>query len=310
MDFEKLAIQAAFEALSPSFRLQFGEEIIKSALTEDLQTEQARSTDETFGEEFRLKCPVLGATARDYCPREHMLLDGRRVLASIRFRTLDLKQPFVQIFATTKAWQSGSDLKAAASELSSQFDVFQPRWFQVMVSPTLATQEMFTVDRYVVAGKVGHVFTSTSQRAAHRVDLFPVTEINYRRYAKLYSELESELPEIAHEVRVESEESLEECRKEGLLFDIIVNGEWAGTMAARSEPLLGIPGVIIVEEILATSWRRKGLGPVLQHCLAEKIIQKNGENKLLHGTIAGINLPSLRTALRCGREIVTTFVRC
>lgn len=91
--------------------------------------------------------------------------------------------------------------------------------------------------------------------------------------------------------------------------NIFVNGAWAGTVAARSEPLFGIPGFIIVEEVLAAPWRRQGLGPILQRCLAEKIIQQYGENNLLHGTIAGINLPSLRTALRSGREIVTTLVK-
>ncbi len=78
-------------------------------------------------------------------------------------------------------------------------------------------------------------------------------------------------------------------------------------MAARSHSLRGITGWEIVEEILGTDYRGKGLGVAMQRLFVSGLDPRQGV--LVMGEIADGNLPSLRTAQRAGRKDVGGWVR-
>ena len=305
MGVEPLFLQAAFSALASGQIGGYRDDVWRVGLLEELRLEQGRTTDASFREAFRGRCLVHGATANDYQPREVRLRDGRTVLAGIRFRALDIHLPFVMVSATTAAWTSAAEVEAAVAELAAMFSIFRPRWIQMRLHPDLAAGSRLPVDRYVVAGGIEQILAGVASDAIARVRLTPAAPGGYARYVETYADLD---PALAQEVMAESAESLAECHAEGLHFDVEVDGVWAGVAAARSEPLLGVQGFMVVEEVLARRWRRQRLGSALQYRLTEAIAARFGRDGLLHGTIASINQPSLRTALPCGREVLTTLL--
>ena len=122
----------------------------------------------------------------------------------------------------------------------------------------------------------------------------------YPRYVEAYEQMFLARPQMRGEVRVESEETLAACHAEGLLYEIAVDGAWAGIMAARHQVIAGLSGTYMVEILLDGPARGQGLGPAVHQRLAAKVAAAD-PSAILTGIIAPVNEPSLKTATRAGR---------
>ncbi len=109
-------------------------------------------------------------------------------------------------------------------------------------------------------------------------------------------------------VHASTEDALNGCAAEGTLFDIEVDGQWAGIMAASRDVDGPLAGHLILEEFLDAPFRGRGLAARAQRCLIDVLPEAPGG--LLFGTIDGVNHASMRTALKTGRMDVGgwTFV--
>jgi L-amino acid N-acyltransferase YncA len=126
------------------------------------------------------------------------------------------------------------------------------------------------------------------------------------RAAAIYADLHRDLPRTRMWARAEDEESLAECAAEGLLCEVVVDGEPAGVVAALPEDGHGVTGYVVQELCLDAGHRGRGLAaPVLQHLVR---MLTADEGATLWGTIHPDNVASLRNALRIGRQKTGGFV--
>lgn len=97
----------------------------------------------------------------------------------------------------------------------------------------------------------------------------------------------------------ENREDFAEYAANGLLFDVLVDGEWAGVIAAEIGSRRGLPGAVVAELVLAQPFRGRGLGSQLSTLLARSV--PLDDHELLVGTIHVDNYGAYRAALRAGR---------
>lgn len=98
---------------------------------------------------------------------------------------------------------------------------------------------------------------------------------------------------------------LRACARAGTFFEVEVDGQRAGVVAAREGRCLAWAGAEMVEEVLEPAWWGQGLGAALQRHLVDALPTQLGP--FLWGTIDGVNEASLRTAKRVGRRIVGSW---
>ena len=124
----------------------------------------------------------------------------------------------------------------------------------------------------------------------------------YGDYAAVYGELQDEHPELREVVRLEPEEDMQGYLDDGYVFEIFVEGRWAGVTAVDTDVQRGLSGLCVTEIILAKAFRAQGLGSAVQRRLASELVKHCvSEDTLLFGTIGEANLPARRAAERAGR---------
>ena len=101
-------------------------------------------------------------------------------------------------------------------------------------------------------------------------------------------------------VRIESKKTLAESDAEGLLYEIAVDGVWAGIVAARHQVIAGISGTYMIEILLDRVARGQRLGPAVHQRFATYVAATD-PSAVITGTIAAVNEPSLEAATRAGR---------
>lgn len=121
----------------------------------------------------------------------------------------------------------------------------------------------------------------------------------YDRYRRIYDADVARDPAHARHTRAESREDLEELAGRGLLFDVEVDGVWAGLVAAEPDARRGVRGATVVELILDHPFRGRGYGRHLSTLLARGVTLP--DDQCLMGTIHADNTPSYRSALAAGR---------
>jgi hypothetical protein len=121
----------------------------------------------------------------------------------------------------------------------------------------------------------------------------------YEGYLRIHEIHVRSTPIHARYARCESREDLQELAEMGFLFDVLVEGGWAGLLAARPVAVGGMRGAVVIELILDHSHRGKGYGPALSTLLA-RALPLAGDQALC-GTVHYENKPAYRAALASGR---------
>ena len=102
--------------------------------------------------------------------------------------------------------------------------------------------------------------------------------------------------------RAEDAESLAASADEGLLFEVLLDGEPAGVVAAVRDDAHGMSGFSVEELCLDTVRRGRRLAPGVLQRLVDELPAEDGD--VLWGTIHPDNAPSLRNSVSVGREVV------
>ncbi len=121
----------------------------------------------------------------------------------------------------------------------------------------------------------------------------------YDRYLQIHSRQVAHDPTHARHARCEDQQDLADLAGQGLLFDVQVNDEWAGIIAAEADVRRGIRGATVVELLLDPEYRGLSYGQHLSTLLA-KVLPLPDEECLM-GTIHVENVAAYRSALRAGR---------
>jgi hypothetical protein len=236
-------------------------------------------------------------------PTSHLLeIGGHRFIATLNFHGPAGDHPIICLSRSTIPPGTIKEWSPLKQRLHSRFGEFKPRnilFFHPSHLPLNA--ETAGIDDHLLAAPARCMADRPKARGFERVKLKRSTVLDfYPRYKALYEATYVERPELRGEVRTETEDSLAYCLKEGFLFEIIVDGKWAGVVAAKWRTLVGIRGVFMVEIVLTPEARGQRLGAAVHQILAGTVASAEPAAVII-GTIWTKNYWSRQAALQAGR---------
>lgn len=289
----------------PSVRAWRGTDL-KADLLRETARYAALLTDEVAARESAARMPSVKVAAPSFKPRL-ITVHGLRCLAHIEFTSTNGDCPFIRLEAASRAPGSIAD-PALFAGLAGAFEAFKPRacmFHHPAHLPLLALGSK--IDQHILAAPAQVMATREPVTGLRRVALGRATDLDvYPRYVEAYEQVYRERPQLRDVVHIESTSSLAECLGHGLLLDILVDGGWAGIVAARREMVAGLSGIYMVDIVMLPAIRGQGLGPAVHQRLAE-LVAVDDPAAVIHGTISPLNTPSLKTALRAGRIEIGAF---
>jgi L-amino acid N-acyltransferase YncA len=303
--------------VSGLLRSWYADSDLREHLRSAMSVEEHRVGNLEFGKGFRDGVGLHPTSdPLDWTNRHLDLADEGWAVTGIRYRGGDSLRPFVDVVATTEA-PTPDGLARVASAVVPAYDAFEPRCLRVDApDPSglveqLAADDRFgpacAVDMFVVAGPVEELRAQARASAYDRVVLRAGDpEPLAKRVAAVYADLAEQRPDLAMWANPEDAESLAECAEEGLLFEVLVDGEPAGVVASMRYDGHGMVGFSVQELCLDGTHRGRHIAAAALQRLVDEL--PAGDDDVLWGTIHPENLPSLRNALSVGRVIVGGYV--
>lgn len=317
MDLMDDLVEARLGWTSPLIGSWYSEADLRRNLRDGLAAEAERMENAGFGREFREGVGIGGPDdPLVWANRRLDLPDGGWAVTGIRFRGADARRPFVDVVATT-APPTPDGLAVVAGTVVPAYAGFTPRCLRVDAPDAPALVEELTgdprfgpgcaIDMHVVAGPVEHLRAGPRAAAYPRVSLRAGEPPELAaRVAAIYGELTAREPELAMWAEPEDLESLSACAEEGLLFEVLADGEPAGVIAALRYDAHAMSGFSVQELCLDGAHRGRRLAPATAQRLVDELPARRGD--VLWGTIHPGNAPSLRNALSVGRTLVGGYV--
>lgn len=301
-------IDAAVAPLPAATLALLGAARVRRALADEIAMAIDRTTDLEPAEAFRQWCPIDGASTADYLYR--FVSDGDDVaLTSPRFKGGDRRQPFVHLHGLTYPGRPTSSMMRA---IAGAYPVFAPtriRWFDT--TPLDDIPDDLEPDLRMVAAPLVTVVEHRPD-GIDRIALVPATELDwYDRYVAIYDDYLRERPALAGNLSHESRRTLRSLIDIDGLFEVRVDGGWAGIVGTWRERDHLIDGHVVVERVLDRAARGQGLGAATVWHLASTLLARlhlDDRDMALFGTIAPANTPSIRSAMRVGRRDVGGYV--
>lgn len=280
-------------------------EQIHANLNIELAKNQHSMRDDIFAYGFKKLCPVEGTSADHYKFRILELKHNLKALTSIRFKCLDVTQPYVEILHKNFLIKSVDQIKQLASEIHQHYKIFAPKWIRLFDSSGILEQAVddktVICDLRLFAGLIEKLKLRPFPKTQEKVALEPARDMEiYSLYQELYGELYKENPALRSMLCKESPHTFQKIRDAGTLFNILIEGKWAGIIGLSEEYEKFLYGYRMVDQIISKPYRGKGFAVAVQRRLIEVIESK--KNEVLFGQISPSNISSARTALRVGRE--------
>jgi len=215
---------------------------------------------------------------------------------SMRFEGGDPTKPFVDATAMTRSPQPG-DLPALAATARELYGVHNPRYLRLWSADTeLPGTEP---DRRFLAAPISEL-RPTDVPSGLQLEQTATVD-HYAEAQQAYADVDAAHPHHVEEASIQDLEDLQEAADEGLLFDVVVHGEWAGYAAAviKPEDSLGLPAYVVRDLLLTSKHRGNSYGPHLSRLLAAALPD---QNRILIGTIHAANQGARTAALRARRH--------
>lgn len=278
----------------------------------DLAREVDRVSDTDFAASLRQQCPFPGVSdVAAYKNRILQLQDGALVLTGIRFRGGDLAKPFVDVLAAEGPLDA-ERLDAIAAQVEARWAQFRPLCARFLLPDDIDLDwarlgPRSRPDLHLVAGRLDDLASRPLVHTAARVTLLPPGNLAFfDRYAKIYADLFASHPKHREYNLPQDKEALAKALQEGLLFEVLVDGSWAGIVSALPQAPAGLTGFTVQEMLLDQAHRGQGFGPAMQQRLIEHL--RGQDDAVLAGTIHAGNVASLASARRAGRDVIATYV--
>lgn len=306
----KCYIEWLLATTSTAVRSWLGDEVLLASIRDELsETITDRMGTASWGERYARACPSEGASPRDYHLRELRLADGLSILAGIHFYGSKNRFPFVGVTAQSREIAVG-ELRQVVDHLMGEFAVFGPTCVQLWSAGKAADLAQLghlhkvIGDCRLVAGHLAEINAlpppAGAPDRAGEVSLEEDLGLDcYESYCEIFDEFFADHPQWIGRLQVESRDLLQECADRGGLRQVLINGEFAGLIASKPDRYRGVPGWLMIDEILSKPFRGHGYAPTMQRKFLGQLDSEVCD--LVIGTIDDANHPSYRTAIRCGR---------
>ncbi|GAA2031142.1 GNAT family N-acetyltransferase [Pseudokineococcus marinus] len=272
--------------------------------------------DVGFGRAFRDAVGLPGIPdPLDWANRAVELPGGGWAVTHLRFRLGDVARPFVDVVATT-APPTPDGLALVAGTVLPAYAPFRPVSLRIEVPDgagllaALGSDDRFGrcgPALHVVAGRVEDLLLRPRAGSYPSVRLRPTDPGGAAERAEAaYAELAAGRPQSRAWAAAESVASLSACAEEGLLFEVVVDGQVAGVVAAARDDDHGLVGSTVRELCLDSRHRGRRLAAAVLQRLVDELPARPGD--VLWGTVHPGNRPSLRTALSIGRTTTSSLL--
>lgn len=221
-------------------------------------------------------------------------------MLSMRYEGGDPAKPFVDATPLSRA-VGADDLQPLAEAARAAYGVLGPRYLRLWSAEPIGHFGGTLVDRRFLAGKVEEL--RNQLKVPGELRFAPTTTMdNYPRAVAAYEAVDQAHPDHPDQARIETAEDLAESIDAGLLFDVLVDGEWAGYVGAHvNDETLGLPAYVVQEFILDPAYRGRGYGRYLPALLARALPD---DKPILLGVIHANNRSALEAAKASGRADV------
>jgi GNAT superfamily N-acetyltransferase len=224
--------------------------------------------------------------------------DDLFAMFSMRFERLDVTKPFVDASPLSRPLET-RDLPGLAAAAREIYGIHRPRYVRLWSSEAVDAFPGAVRDRRQFAALIKDL---QPRNVPPGLVLTPAKDLDhYEDAQRAYDAVDQAHPDHPVQSRLQSKESLEESVEAGLLFDITVDGVWAGYVGAltESEEALGLPAYVVEELILTPEFRGQGLGAHLSTLMAQALPPTH---PILIGTIHANNTGATTAATHAGRQ--------
>jgi len=224
--------------------------------------------------------------------------DELHAMFSMRFEGLDPTKPFVDATPMSRAPRT-SDLPALAAVARELYGTYSPRYLRLWSAE--ADLPGTQPDRRFFAAPITEL---QPRDVPAGLSLVRAREVDHYDEAKrAYNAVDAAHPHHTQEASLQDRDDLAESAEAGLLFDVTVEGDWAGYVGGviNPEDSLGLPAYVVHELVLADKYRGRGYGRHLSALLAQALPD---QPRILIGTIDAANHGARSAALAAGRHDV------
>ena len=286
---------AAIRRLHPLLHTLIPPQSLRTGATDPIAEALKRSMDTAGAAKWKASSPALPAEVEDLLARPVDVGSGMALL-ELRFRGLDPAFPFVEVVGTD--FDVGlAEVPALIAAAKASWPAIPLRALGLWVGSHIGWQPPGEADIHLVVGALSdlELLPSALTTTTASLDSLP-------RVQSAYAHFHTASPLLAPHVNPVEHDDLAEMIAAGTAVDAWLEGKWAGMLAVKSTPLMGVAAWEVYEEILAPEFRGRGLGVALQR--AGLAALPAGEESVVWGTIHHRNVPSRRTAARVGRQEV------
>lgn len=253
------------------------------------------ASDISYLQRYADSCRVAGMRPEDYAAKTVRIDASCTVLTAIHFLGRSVDTPFVDVSAQTGALPR----PLPVATLAQPFRGFHPRSIRTWRFRSDAAPAGIQDDLVVVGGILRALQSAPDLPGLNhiRLDADPTVAF-YDDYTQMYGAVQP----APRSSTLESRTSLEQCAQAQGLFRVVIDNRLAGVIAARPDSYRSWRGWQVVEEVLHPDYRGRHLAPAMQQAFLRRLLPER--EAFLFGTIAADNNPSLRTALRVGRQVL------
>ncbi|ACF15094.1 GCN5-related N-acetyltransferase [Chloroherpeton thalassium ATCC 35110] len=303
-------LQYDYHSLPQVVKDWFPADYLKENLQREFSKHLQSMRDDIFAHGFSKMCPIAGAHPDEYKFRLIELDRKRKVMTSVRFKCLDVKQPFIDIVHMNFSPESALQAKMMAEQISEQYKTFSPRWIQFFDTKPLLNgggeDAFLTHDICLLAAPVSLLKNAEKPKFYEIVTLEPAEDLQiYSKYLEVYAELYRENLSLKDILCKESRQHFEKLRDSGFLYNILVKGKWAGILGVSKRHQQFLYGYEILDVMLSKSFRRKGYAAAIQRRLIERLEAENLE--AFYGHISPENQAAITTALKLGSKVIGSW---
>ena len=233
--------------------------------------------------------------------------DDLNAILSVRWEGGDPGKPFVDATVTSRPL-TGDDLPVLVRAGAEIYGALRPRYLRLWSAAPPGRFVGTRPDRRFLAAPVGMVRAGFEQSVPPELMLTPARALDhYQDASAAYDDIDHEHRAHAEQAKIASRRALEQSMTAGTLFDVTVEGHWAGYVSVRTKgESLGMPAYVVQELVLATKFRGRGYGPHLTTLLARALPD---ETRVLIGTIHVHNRGARQAAERGGRTDVGGWIQ-
>ncbi|TWD75274.1 acetyltransferase (GNAT) family protein [Kribbella amoyensis] len=219
-----------------------------------------------------------------------------QAMLSMRYEGGAADKPFVDATPLSRPVEA-ADLAHLAAAAQARYGELRPRYLRLWSRHPAGWFDGTALDKRYLAAPLASLRGAT---VAAGLTVAPAESLDrYDDARQAYAAVDAAYPDHPDQAALQSADNLAETLANGLLFDVRVDGEWAGYVAAMTgDDTLGLPAYIVEELILAPAYRGRGYGSSLSTLLADALPT---DLDVLLGTIHAANRGAITAATRAGR---------